>query len=436
MDAGSPLGALLPRTAIAGGTDVNFRTAGGAYEFGANVGFSHVAGDPDAIARVQLHPAHFAQRPDATEMSFDPTRTSLFGWTAGLSAEKNSGRHWVGSVHLGAESPYFDINDAGQLGQANDLGFDSFLQYRQTEPRGMFQRHNHNLSFGRQWNFGGVHNGTYMSFGNNFTFRNFMYLFLGSYVELAAQSDNLTRGGPLMETPFVQGFDVVLQGSEGRPVNWRGSVNYEYDKLGGDRWQLRGGVSVRPAPRWRLSVDPTYVRSTVSQQYVTALDGGGAATYGRRYVFAFVDRSTLSAQLRLNYAFSPDLTLELYAEPFVATGAFREFGELEAARTSDILVYGEDGTTITPSDDGYEVTAGGDTFTLPNPDFSVLSFRSNLVLRWEWLRGSTLFLVWQQDRSGPTLLERGAGVRSLFDTFRAPGSNFLALKATYWLAPG
>lgn len=35
-----------------------------------------------------------------------------------------------------------------------------------------------------------------------------------------------------------------------------------------------------------------------------------------------------------------------------------------------------------------------------NPDFNVRTFRSNLVLRWEYRPGSTLFVVWSQDRSG------------------------------------
>ena len=79
------------------------------------------------------------------------------------------------------------------------------------------------------------------------------------------------------------------------------------------------------------------------------------------------------------------------------------------------------------------MSADGDTFTLPNRDFNVLSFRSNLVLRWEWLRGSTLFVVWQQDRSG----DAGAdpvGVGSLFETLGTQGRNFLAVKASYWLS--
>jgi hypothetical protein len=429
---GSPLAALLPRSAITGGGDVNLRTARSEYDFGFSFGFSYLTGDPEAMLGIQRHPAHFMQRPDATEFTLDPTRTSLFGWGAGLEAEKNSGRHWIWEVDLSAESPAFDLNDAGQLGSANDISVDASIAWRETEPGRIFRRHSHNWYVGRSWNFGGIHTGSGTSLGNNFQLRNFWQVFLGGYLEARALSDDLTRGGPLMGTAFGHGFDVSLNGSEGAPVTWSSALSYFDDEFGGWSVTARAGIATRPAPRWSISINPRWSRSVVSRQYVSAIPGGPAATFGTRYVFAFVDRNTLSAQIRLNYAFTPDLTLELYAEPFAASGRFHDFGELPAARSRELRAYGTDGTTISPAADGYTVTADGQTFTLPNRDFNVLSFRSNLVLRWEWLRGSTLYLVWQQDRSG--IADRDVGLRSLFDTFDADGQNFVALKMTYWLA--
>ncbi len=429
---GSALAALLPRSAITGGGDVNLRTARSEYEFSFSFGFSHLTGDPDAILGIQRHPAHFMQRPDATEFTLDPARRSLSGWGAGMSAEKNSGRHWIWEVDVSAESPGFDLNDAGQLGSANDISVDASLMWRETEPGKLFRRRSHDLYAGRSWNFGGIHTGTESSLANNFQLRNFWQLFLGGFVEARALSDDLTRGGPLMGTGFGHGFDLSLNGNEGSPVTWNSALSYFDDEFGGWSFTARAGIATRPAPRWSISVNPRWSRSVVSRQYVAALPGGPAATFGTRYVFAFVDRNTLSAQLRLNYAFTPDLTLELYAEPFAASGEFHDFGELGAARSRDVRTYGTDGTTIVREESGYTVTADGETFTLPDRDFNVLSFRSNLVLRWEWLRGSTLYLVWQQDRSG--IADRDVGLRSLFDTFDADGRNFVALKMTYWLA--
>jgi hypothetical protein len=79
------------------------------------------------------------------------------------------------------------------------------------------------------------------------------------------------------------------------------------------------------------------------------------------------------------------------------------------------------------------VTDGAQSFTLDNPDFNVLSYRSNVVLRWEWQPGSTLYLVWQQNRSASEAIGDPVGMGSLLDARTEPGENVLALKVTYWL---
>ena len=130
------------------------------------------------------------------------------------------------------------------------------------------------------------------------------------------------------------------------------------------------------------------------------LDGGRAETFGRRFVFAFVDRTTLSSELRLAYAFKPDLNLEFYGEPFAASGRYYNFGELAAPGSRARRVYGtEDTEAVVESDGSLRVTDGASRFTLANRDFNVVSLRTNLVLRWEWRPGSTLYVVWQQDRN-------------------------------------
>jgi len=81
----------------------------------------------------------------------------------------------------------------------------------------------------------------------------------------------------------------------------------------------------------------------------------------------------------------------------------------------------------------WAVTDGGASFTVSNSDFNVRSFRSNLVLRWEWRPGSTLYLVWQQDRSSSSPLGDLVRPLSLFDGIAVSGNNFLAIKLSYWL---
>lgn len=212
-------------------------------------------------------------------------------------------------------------------------------------------------------------------------------------------------------------------------------ASYGRDELDGSATSLSAGITTRPGPQWEASVTPRYTRSVNARQYVATLGGGSAATFGRRYVFGFVQQSTIATQFRLNYAFSPNLTVQGYAEPFAASGRFYDFGELARARSFALRTYGvTGGTTIARQPGGrFAVTDGPASFGFTNPDFNLLSFRSNLVVRWEWSAGSTLFLIWQQNRSD--LLPTGTLVStgSLWDATSAPGDNFFALKLSYWL---
>jgi hypothetical protein len=268
------------------------------------------------------------------------------------------------------------------------------------------------------------------------TFLNFWRLALRTQLTPRAFSDELTRGGPLMGTPRIWHWQITLANQAQARYSWSGLAAYGKDELGGWNYQASYGITIRAAPRWQAQITPQYNRAVDKRQYVTTVAGGSAVTFGSRYVFAAIERSQLSApQLRLNYAFTPDLTLEAYAEPFAASGRFSDLGELSAPRSRVLRLYGTDGTTLTRQpNQSFQVTDGSSVFTIANLDFNRLSFRSNLVLRWEWARGSTLFFIWQQNRQAALAVGDPVRPGSLWDATTAAGDNFLAVKLTYWLS--
>ncbi|MCZ6770079.1 MAG: hypothetical protein O7D93_12620, partial [Acidobacteria bacterium] len=70
-----------------------------------------------------------------------------------------------------------------------------------------------------------------------------------------------------------------------------------------------------------------------------------------------------------------------------------------------------------------------------NPDFNVHSFRANVVLRWEWRLGSTLFVVWEQDRRERESIGDRIGLLDPFRSLSAPGNNFFVVKTSFWWSP-
>ena len=439
VDEGGALAAIYPRQAFGGRVDWNLRFARGIYVLGGNVGFSHVAGDSAAIGRIQRSPVHYYQRPDADHVEYAASRRALAGNTASLFFEKTGGGHWLYDMSAYVESPGFDPNDAGRLGSADGRGGLAEIRYRETRPGKRFYSYQVELETGGEWNNGGDRQYAYTLVDARQTWRNYWVSSFSFWVDHPSQNHALTRGGPSMGTP--RGAVVIgqLQNHFGARTRWNARVYYGWDELGGETYRLSGGISLQPATRVQLSASPNYLRSIGPRQYVATLDSGPAATYSGRYLFSTIDQSTLLVQLRASLTITPDLSFDLYAEPFAASGRYYDFGHLAAARSTDLVSYASD-TTVAP---GIAPNATGDSLVVRDangyrravgrPDFNRLSFRSNLVLRWEWRRGSTLYLVWQADRGA----EDGRGVHigpgGWWDAFRAPGRNFLAFKASYWL---
>ena len=430
-----PLAPYFNRNAVAGGADWILRFGGGNYELTGHLGGSRVEGDSAAIARVQRSSARYFQRPDAGYVDLDPSRTSLAGYAAALTLAKRGGKHWTWQVWGDVRSPGFELNDAGRLGQADQIYGGILGAYQETEPHGMIREYTIQAEADAAVNYGGARTFSFYRTDASITFSNYWWTNLTAWIDHRGQSDKLTRGGPLMQTPRdVTGIVEVGNNLSGK-VRVRGRVYYGDYEDGAHIYRISGGLTVRPAPRWEFSLTPNYLRVRDNQQYVTTRPGGPAATFGNRYVFATIERSTLLAQFRLTYAFTPDLTLELYAEPFASSGRWSNFGELAAPRTQALRRYGTDGTTIATGADGAQtVTADGETFGIANEDFLIRSFRSNAVLRWEWRPGSTLFLVWQQDRFGEETSRGLVGPGQLWDAFRTTGDNILLVKASYWLS--
>jgi hypothetical protein len=431
---GDPLAALLPRNAYTAMADKIVRFRGGEYEWTTYFGLSHVQGDREAIARVQRSSVHYLQRPDLDHVVFDPTRTSITGHKWRSILQRLSGRRWLWQVRAEHESPLFNTNDMGRISAADGQRVDGSIRYRETAPGKLLRNYSAGLQFNNEFNGSWDRQVGNVRLDMNLTFLNFWALTFSTGPNYRTLDARLTRGGPLMGTPKGWESEAQLSNRTSARTRWSGRASFNTDEAGGKNAAFSGNVSVRPGSRWQLSINPAYVRQTDSQQYVSTLSGGRAATYGQRYVFAYVNRSTWSTQFRMGYTLKPDMNIDVYAEPFAASGRYFDYGELAAARARIRRLYGTDGTTIRLLPDGSrEVSDDAATFTLRNSDFNVRSFRSNVVLRWEYRPGSTLYLVWQQDRREAEAIGDRIGIRDMFGSLSAPGNNFFAVKVAFWL---
>lgn len=417
LEPGEPLASLLTDSAVSLSGDAIIRLRDGEYEWRGYLGGTHVTGSAAAIDRIQRSSAHYFQRPDALYFNYDPTRTSLTGLKAGTSFERRTGQHWNWGVDNQMETAGFEANDMGRLTSADGLQSTGWVSYRQTTPGSWYRRYDATVLHEQRFTYDWIRRQGLVEVNAEVEWLNYWQTEVNVQYTLRAQDERLTRGGPLMQTPRGWNIAASLDSNRAKRLQGDGFVQYGRNEDGGLNFEAGTEWEYQAGSQWGLSVEPSYERTVDVRQFIATLPGGPAATFGSRYVFGRVDRSTWSTQLRANYTFKPDMTLDLYAEPFAASGQYDGIGELLAARSRFLQYYSAEAAQAF------------------NRDFHVTSFRSNLVLRWEWRPGSTLYLVWQQDRAAEEMGLARATASDLFDSLTARGDHFFVVKASFWLSP-
>ncbi len=438
LKADDPLAKLVTRNALDLAADTLWRLKGGEYELRSTVVGSYFGGEPAAVEQVQRSSSHYMQRPDKKYAQIDPTRTSLGGWSTQTTFDRISGRHWLFTTYLKIDTPGFDTNDIAQLNAADGIQPQMSVTYRETRPGKILRSYSIRINQNDEWNFGLARQNSTTGSNLSVTWVNFWTSSLSVNRSARTQSAGLTRGGPLMGTPH--GWNTTLNFGNRVTAQTRvqGTLGMSENELGGANRRINTTFSFRPGPRWQLSVRPNYDRTTDAQQYVSTLSGGRPETFGSRYIFAYIERSTFSTQFRLGFTLKPDVNFDFYAEPFAASGRYYNYSERAAAGSHARLIYGTaPGTTLKIKADGSRTATIGDaSLTFSNKDFNVRSLRSNAVLRWEWRPGSTMYVVWQQNREARETIGSRVGLGDMLRSLTAPGSNIFLIKTSFWIPVG
>jgi len=403
---------------------------------------SRVDGTPAAITATQLSSAHYYQRPDASYLGVDSTRTSLAGHMAEVALAKRG--KWFGSLDYKEVSPGFEINDLGFISQTDYRSVVPAVGYQSNEPGRLFRQYSLTAASFDAWNFGNALIRQSNTVIGNAVFNSLWTAGLQATYAPDQLSDQLTRGGPLALIPGLWSLDAYVGSDSRKPASVTTELQYQHDAAGGFAEAANITLDVRPTSALHVSFGPAFSITSSSNQYVRSVsDSLALATYGIRYIFANLHQTTLSLDTRLDWTFSTTLSLQLYAQPFVSAGKFASFKELLAPRTRLYGVYdvagGAGGRTISRGADGVytlDPDAGGasPSFQLSDPNFNIRSLQGDAVLRWEYRPGSTIFFVWQQQRDGVAPIGDFGFTRDVGEIFRETPTNVFLIKATFWLA--
>ncbi len=431
---GTGLETTLHDQAYTGGLQLQHRWADNAWTANVSLLGSWVHGSPDAIAATQESARHYFQRPDATDVRFDPTRTSLSGLAAKwMIGQLGDTKHWRFGSGGDLRTPGLELNDAGY--QINSDRVAPFLwgQYREDEPGEHFL--NWQLSSDvflmntfepRVTDYG-------LEYNASVQLANYWSVSAGGNADQGGWNTSALRGGRALRVDPGLFSYAYVQTDTRKPV-WLSLNTY-----GSHNWtsgQLDGGVDLGATIQARENVDvsigPSIYARNDPMQYVSEVPVADGSAH---FVFGRIHETDVSLTLRVNWTFSPHLALQVYAQPYIASGRYSELKDVNnpgASRYADRFhLLGASEYQLV---DGDSAVLPDGTLGITRPDFNFRQLRSTLVLRWEYRPGSTVFAIWSHGRTSDTFDDGRFRIgRDLSDLGSAASENVVMVKANYWI---
>lgn len=400
---------------------------------------SYTSGTKDYLTRLQKQPYRYLQRPDKTYMSIDTNRTSIEGYFARVAFNKQKGNFYINAA-LGIISPGFEYNDLGSQWFADRINGHLVTGYRWFDPDEIFRRKNIFVAYNRTSDFEKniERSGFYIT--SSFQFLNYWGFNFNISNNFKSVSKSLTRGGPKLNIPPNYSFNISAYTDSREKIIISPEVGFWRNEIGNSEFYSELELEWKPSSRISLSIGPEFSTNNTSFQWVRNIsDEYATRTYKMRYVFANLDQTTLSANIRLNWIFSPTLSLQLYIQPLISVGDYTNFKELINPPTLETKLYGDDGSQISYNVETnkyyIDPDAGGPAaeFSFYNPDFNFKSLRGNLVLRWEVLPGSVFYFAWTNSRLNFENPGEFNFRNDLSNLINSETDNIFLVKFSYWL---
>jgi hypothetical protein len=434
-DLDDNLGQYMHKAAYSGGADFTQYFKKKSWMFNVNAAFSLVQGSEEALLNTQTSSARYYQRPDNNHTKLDSSRTSLGGSGGRMQVMKLDG-HWNFLYSTIWKTPGFETNDLGFIREADQILNLFWVGYNQWDPKGIYRRFNINSDIYTIHNFGGVSMGQGLELNGNMGFKNYWNAYAGGNIQTSALETGLLRGGPAMKMPGSFRTHMGFETDERKKLVFDISANLNKGFDNSSRGiYTEVEITLKPTNYLVLSISPGISRSFEELQYVDQKEFNG----NDRYIFASIDRKTINTSFRINLNLSPDLTLQYWGQPFIATGRYYDHKYITDPIAGDyherFATYSEN--QINLQDDMYYIDEdenGTTDYSFEMNDFNVQEFLSNLVVRWEYNPGSSVYLVWSQNRNNYNTngnLNVMNDLGDLFDSEAEKPHNVFLIKLSY-----
>ena len=432
---------LLPQTATSAGIDYTQYFSGKTIFANLILSASHIQGSSESISRLQLSPRRYFQRPDPDYYRYDPGITSLTGSGGTLAFGRMVNEGFRGVANITWRSPEFELNDVGFLREANNAFQFVWLGYISNKQYYVFRTISLNANQYSGLDFSG--NILFKGANVNLTtvFTNLWSIVTGISYDGSRLSNTTLRGGPSIYFPGGWNYWFRMGNNPSEKLNFSlsASLNKGLENHS-ESSSFRANISYRPLNALNISLMPDFSFNKTDLQYVNTV----LFESEKRYLFGSLYQNTFNLTVRINYSITPDLTIQYYGSPFVSSLIYDEFKKIVDPKADNYFdrftVFSPDQLIFNPENGVYHVDedrSGMIGYSFSNPDFNFRQFRSNLVIRWEFTPGSTVFLAWNQNRTDieacDCKLNPGKSLKQLFKV--TPYDIFL-LKISYRLHSG
>ncbi|HET7613934.1 MAG TPA: DUF5916 domain-containing protein [Gemmatimonadaceae bacterium] len=410
----------LASSAYVGSVDFRHRFFKNNYEITGAFDKSLVRGSQVVIAALQNNGVHQFQRPDAS-LPLDSSRTSLGGDAEELAIGKIGGQHLMFNSAYSRRSPGFEVNDLGYLRRADQVSWSTWAGFFDRQDRLFYHRFQLNNNWWQWWTTDGLPLERAYNYNTHITLKNYWGFHQGATIGQLGKTydDRQLRGGPAVRQDMYYAPWLSINGDDRKA--WVPYFNASYYESSNKRnWSTNFGpeIDFKMMGRFSSAISMNFGHNVQDNQfYGNFIDANNLP----HYTIAHLDQTTTSLTARLNYTFSPDLSLQTYLSPFVSKGSYSSVRQVSATPRADNY------------DDRY--APYNDPSVTDDPGgFNFKALQSNVVMRWEYKPGSTLFVVWNQGRQGFNGVEGdrtfGGDMR---DLFRLHPANTFLIKMSYWL---
>lgn len=424
----------LSRSAYTGGIDLLHHWKDKEYFVDFKLIGSDIKGKTEAITKLQSSSAHYYQRMDANHLNFDSTLTHLNGYGGKIKIGKGSKGLWKYSTEISWRSPGLELNDIGFMQVADIVKQTNNISYFINKPVSIFRTYSVNFSESNTWDFGGE----YLSSKANMSYYSEFHNKWGVYSSISYMTQSL-------DTRLLRGGPAIYL-----PANWQGSLNFHSDASRKANFSIGSTYSAsnnnaynsltvnssglyRPFNTLKFSIDLSHTRNTDQFQYVSTIDFSGQS----RYILAKIDQQTACMTFRADYYITPEFSVQYYGSPFVAVGRYSNFKRVTNPRSgsyNERFLEFSNPVLVGNEYQLYENEHSVADYSISNSDFNFSQFRSNLVVKWEYKSGSSIYFVWSNEQTAYI----NPGESHLLNAYKqisnSHPNNLFLIKLSYWIS--